>query len=145
LAINGREKAMAKFDADTLRELCDSREVAIRTEKHSESAVVIWVVVADEEVFVRAVVIWVVVADEEVFVRSVSGSKGRWYRDLATGGPATLEFASRRLAVQAVPVSDTASIARVSREYLIKYQPSPYAQAMVRAEVLPTTLRLEPR
>ena len=50
-----------------------------------------------------------------------------------------------RLAVQAVPVSDTASIARVSREYLTKYQPSPYAQAMVRAEVLPTTLRLEPR
>jgi hypothetical protein len=56
-----------------------------------------------------------------------------------------LEFAGRRLAVQAVPVSDTASIAWVSREYLTKYQPSPYAQAMVRAEVLPTTLRLEPR
>jgi hypothetical protein len=28
---------------------------------------------------------------------------------------------------------------------LSKYQPSPYAQSMVRAEVLPTTLRLEPR
>ena len=54
-------------------------------------------------------------------------------------------FAGRRLAVQAVPASNTASIARVSREYLTKYQPSPYAQAMVRAEVLPTTLRLEPR
>ena len=40
---------------------------------------------------------------------------------------------------------DADSIARASREYLRKYQPSPYAQAMVRAEVLPTTLRLEPR
>ena len=44
---------MAKFDADTLRDLRDLREVAIRTEKHPDSAVVIWVVVADDEVFVR--------------------------------------------------------------------------------------------
>src|ERR1700724_3575454 len=124
-----REKAMAKFDADTLRDLRNLREVAIRTEKHPESAVVIWVVVADDE----------------VFVRSVRGSKGRWYRDLATGGSATLEFGGRRLGVQALPTSDPDSIARASREYLSKYQPSPYAQSMVRAEVLPTTLRLEPR
>ena len=41
---------MAKFDADTLRQLRDLQEVAIRTEKHPESAVVIWVVVADDEV-----------------------------------------------------------------------------------------------
>ena len=120
---------MAKFDADTLRDLRDHREVAIRTEKPPATAVIIWVVVADEE----------------VFVRSVRGSKGRWYRDLATGGSATLEFACRRLGVQALPTSDPASIARASREYLSKYQPSPYAQCMVRAEVLPTTLRLEPR
>jgi hypothetical protein len=46
---------MAKFDADTLRELRDIREVAIRTEKHPATAVIIWVVVADEEVFVRSV------------------------------------------------------------------------------------------
>jgi hypothetical protein len=120
---------MAKFDADTLQELRDLHEVAIRIEKHPESAVVIWVVVADDE----------------VFLRSVRGSKGRWYRDLATGGSATLEFAGRRLAVQAFPANDADSSARASREYLAKYQPSPYAQAMVRAEVLPTTLRLEPR
>jgi len=120
---------MARFDADILRELRDFREVAIRTEKHPETAVVIWVVVADEE----------------VFVRSVRGSKGRWYRDLSTGGSATLEFAGRRLGVQAIPVSDADPIARASREYLSKYRPSPYAQSMVRAEVLPTTLRLEPR
>src|SRR6266702_1570148 len=118
---------MAKFDADTLRELRDFREVAIRTEKHPESAVVIWVV-----------------ADDEVCVRSVRGSKGRWYRDLATGGTATLEYAGRQLGVHALPASDADSIARTSGEYLRKYQPSPYAQAMVRAEVLPTTLRLEP-
>ena len=85
------------------------------------------------------------VVEKEVFVRSVRGSEGRWYRDLAAGGPATLEFAGRRLAVQAIPVSDPVAVAGASNEYLRKYQPSPYAQAMVRSEVLPTTLRLEPR
>jgi hypothetical protein len=85
------------------------------------------------------------VTDGEVFVRSVRGTKGRWYKDLAAGGPATLEFAGRRLAVQAIPASDPAAVGRVSRESLRKYQPSPYAHAMVRSEVLPTTLRLEPR
>ena len=73
------------------------------------------------------------------------GTKGRWYRDLAAGGPASLEFTGRRLAVQAIPESDPAAIARASGEYLGKYQPSPYPRAMVKSEVLPTTLRLEPR
>ena len=120
---------MAKFDADTLRELRDVQEVAIRTEKHPKSAVVIWVVVADDEVFVRS---WL-------------GARGRWYRDLAAGGPATLEFAGRRLAVQGIAASDPEAVARVSREFLRKYQRSTHAQEMVRPETLPTTLRLEPR
>lgn len=120
---------MAKFDADTVRELRDLREVAIRTEEHPKTAVVTWVAVADDQ----------------VFVRSVYGARGRWYRDLATGGPAILEFAGRQLAVAAVPESDPGAIDRASSEYLRKYRPSPYARAMVKPEVLPTTLRLEPR
>ncbi len=107
----------------------DLQEVAIRTEKHPKSAVVIWVAVAGDE----------------VFVRSWRGAKGRWYRDLAAGGPATLEFAGRRLAVQAIPASEPAAVDRASHEYLRKYQPSTHAQEMVRSETLPTTLRLEPR
>jgi hypothetical protein len=122
-------QAMTNFDAETMRELRDVREVAIRTEKHRESAVVIWVVVADDE----------------VFVRSWRGAEGRWYRDLAAGGPATLEYAGRRLAVQASPADDRAAVARVSREFLRKYQRNNHAQEMVRSETLPTTLRLEPR
>lgn len=120
---------MASFDAETVRDLREVREVAIRTEKHPETAVVIWVVASDAE----------------VFVRSVKGARGRWYRDLAGGGPATLEFAGRRLPVEAIPVDDPDAIALASREYLRKYKPSPYAQAMVEPEVLSTTLRLEPR
>src|SRR6266853_3976913 len=99
---------MAKFNAQTLGELREVQEVAIRTEKHPKSAVVIWVVVADDE----------------VFVRSWRGDKGRWYTDLATGGPATLEFAGRRLRVQAMPANDPAAIERASRAYLGKYRSS---------------------
>src|ERR1700736_4087861 len=106
---------MAKFEADTLGDLRDRKEVSIRTEKHPDSTVVIWVVVADDE----------------VFLRSFRGTKGRWYRDLATGGPATLEFAGRRLPVQAIPPSDSTAVARASHEFLRKYQPSPHAQEMV--------------
>ena len=90
-------------------------------------------------------VIWAVVADDDVFVRSVRGPKGRWYRDLAKGGPATLEVGGRQLAVQAIPATDSAAVERASREYLRKYRTSPYAESMVRPEALPTTLRLEPR
>ena len=120
---------MSKFDAKTLSDLHEAHEVAIRTEKHPDSAVVIWVVVADDE----------------AFVRSFRGAKGRWYRDLATGGPAVLEFGRRRVAVQSVPANDEAAISRASREYLRKYRSSSYAQAMVQPAVLSTTLRLEPR
>jgi hypothetical protein len=117
------------FDAATQRALHEAHEVAILTDKHPEAAVVIWVVVADGE----------------VLVRSFRGARGRWYRDLAAGGPATLEVAGRRLAVQAVPVNDPAAIERASRAYLDKYRSSPYAQAMVKADILSTTLRLDPR
>jgi hypothetical protein len=117
------------FDADTLRELRDVQEFRIRTGKHPKTAVVIWVVVADDA----------------VFVRSFRGAKGRWYRDLASGGPATLEFAGHQLAVQAIPAADSESIARASAALLEKYKSSAYAAAMVKPDTLSTTLRLEPR
>lgn len=124
-----RDQRMATFDAETLQSLRNQREVTIRTAAHPKSAVIIWVVVADGD----------------VFVRSVYGARGRWYRDLAAGGPATLEFGDRRLAVEAVPEIEPAALRRVSDEYLRKYRPSPYAEAMVKTEVLATTLRLKPR
>ena len=85
------------------------------------------------------------VSSTDVFVRSVRGAKGRWYRDLATGGPATLEFNGEQLAVQAVPATDADSTERASQEFLSKYRLSPYAASIVRPEVLETTLRLDPQ
>ena len=120
---------MSKFDADTLRALRDVQEPMIRTDKHPKNAVVIWVVVEGDDVFVRS---WL-------------GARGRWYKDLAAGGLATLEFADRRLAVQAIPANDDASVDRASREILRKYRHSSHAREMVRSEILPTTLLLEPR
>jgi hypothetical protein len=120
---------MTSFDADTLRALREVHEPRIRTDKHPRSAVVIWVMVDGDDVFVRS---WL-------------GARGRWYQDLAAGGTATLEFAGRRPAVRAIPASDDASVERASREILQKYRQSSHAQEMVRTEILPTTLRLEPR
>jgi hypothetical protein len=120
---------MTTFDTDTLHALRDVQEPRIRTDKHPRSAIVIWVVVDRDDVFVRS---WL-------------GTRGRWYQDLAAGGPATLEFAGGRLAVQAIPAGDPDSITRTSREILRKYRHSSHAQEMVRDEILPTTLRLEPR
>ena len=120
---------MSGFDSDVLGALRKVREVRIRTEKHPKTAVVIWIVVANDE----------------VFVRSFRGARGRWYRDLAEGGPATLELGGRELMVQAEPAADAESVARVSSEFLAKYRSSSYAQAMVKPDALPTTLRLRPR
>jgi hypothetical protein len=120
---------VAQFDQQTLRKLHDLKEVTIRTPKHPASAITIWVVVSGAE----------------VFVRSVRGTKGRWYRDLANGGPATLEFNGEQLPVQATPAIDATSIGRVSQEFLSKYRTSPYAASIVRQEVLATTLRLDPQ
>jgi hypothetical protein len=120
---------MATFDKDTLKRLHDQREVSIRTEKHPDTPVIIWVVAPGDD----------------VYVRSVRAAKGRWFKDLAKGGDATLEVSGRRVPVKAIPVTDAGSVQRASGEYLRKYRTSSYAQAMVKAETLPTTLRLEPR
>jgi hypothetical protein len=120
---------MPRFDAETLHRLRPAREVSIRTEKHPNGGVVIWLVVVDDE----------------VFVRSWRGTAGRWYRDLAAGGPASLKFDGCCLLVLAIPTNDAVAIARVSEEFLRKYQSSSHALEMVRTEILPTTLRLEPR
>jgi hypothetical protein len=117
------------FDASQLAELASCTEVTIRTERHPDTPVVIWIV-AD---------------GGEVFVRSVRGAKGRWFRDLQGGGKASLEWGGRRVPVTAIPATDADSVARASRQYLAKYRTSPYAEPMVRPEVLLTTLRLEPR
>jgi len=117
-----------KFDAAELDFLRTTQEVGIRTVKRSD----------------HSVIIWAVVVGDAAFVRSVRGPSGKWYKAAAADGRLTLEINDRLVVVRAIPVSDAPTIAAVSAEYLAKYATSPYAQAMVKPETLPTTLRIEP-
>jgi hypothetical protein len=91
------------------------------------------------------VTIWVVVDGDAAYVRSVRGTRGRWYREATAYPEAVLHAGGRTLPVQIERVSDAATIARVSDAFLQKYVRWPNdARAMVRDEVLATTLRLQP-
>jgi hypothetical protein len=117
----------ATFDPATLAILRDAVEVTIRTSASPT----------------RAIVIWVVVVGDGVFVRSVRGAGAKWYASAAADGQATLELDDQRWPVSVTSVSDPAQIGEVSRAYLAKYATSRYAKEMVRAEILSTTLRLD--
>ena len=116
------------FDAATLASLHSTKEVRIRTARHKRNGIVIWVVVADDA----------------VFVRSVRGPTGKWYVAAAAEGQATLEVGGRQLPVQVVPIADQGAIEAVSQAFLTKYATSPYAKSIVAPDTLSTTLRLDP-
>jgi hypothetical protein len=90
------------------------------------------------------VTIWVVVVDNNMYVRSVRGRAGRWYREITANPQGAIYVDGRRLSVRAIPITDPATIARVSNAYLQKYRNSPFVNSLLREETLPTTLRLEP-
>ena len=91
-------------------------------------------------------VIWAVVVDGDAFARSVRGEKGRWYREASSDPDVTLRVGDRRVQARAVPETDARTIEGVSEAIREKYGasfPGPTA-AMLREEVLTTTLRLPP-
>lgn len=121
---------MDKFDRETLEMLGETEEVHVETGRGGSPGTVIWTVVVDDT----------------IFVRSVRGEKGRWYREASANQEASLRVDERRILVRAVPETDAATIEKVSEAYREKYgasYPGPTA-AMVREEVLATTLRLLP-
>src|SRR6266851_1648262 len=121
------------FDPDTLQTLDRTPEIEIETSR-SDSAPV------------HRITIWIVVDQDTVYVRSVRGPSGRWYRELLAYPRGAIHVAGRRIAIQAEPVADAQTIARVSDALKRKYEqrwPGPLG-AMLRDEVLPTTLRVEP-
>ncbi len=91
-------------------------------------------------------IIWAVVVDGGAFVRSVRGGKGRWYREASANPEVTLRVNDERVPARAVPETDARTIGKVSEAIREKYgasYPGPTA-AMLREEVLATTLRLLP-
>jgi hypothetical protein len=92
----------------------------------------------------RRTVIWVVVDDDNVFVRTYKGPNSRWYLD-ATANPAVaIHVDGRRLPATAIPATDPDSIERTSSGFRRKYSDDSSMAAMVAPDVLETTLRLEP-
>jgi len=119
---------MAQFDPATLSTLRTKREIGIRASRPKD----------------RSVIIWVVVVNDDVFIRSVRGPSGLWFAAAKADGRATLEVGDQRTPVRVTLVTDPATIEAVSQAFLTKYAGSPWAKSIVAPETLPTTLMLSP-
>jgi hypothetical protein len=118
---------MPAFDPETLQLLRSTAEVDIETARGRRT-------------------IWIVVDGGNAYIRSVRGASGAWYRSVHRDPQARLHVDSRTLPIRVSPVSDAAEIQRVSSAIDEKYRsrwPGP-TDAMLRSEVLPTTLRVDP-
>ncbi len=123
----------AGLDPENLDALDRTEEVHIETRRDASSPA-------------HETVIWAVVVDGGAFVRSVRGGKGRWYREASANPEVTLRVNDERVPARAVPETDARTIEKVSEAIREKYgasYPGPTA-AMLREEVLATTLRLLP-
>ena len=89
-------------------------------------------------------IIWVAVADGQVYVRSVRGDDGHWYQRVLANPLAAIEVAGERIEFRAVHVDDADEILDVSEALRAKYPAGGSLDRMTRDDVLDTTLRLEP-
>jgi len=93
----------------------------------------------------HSVPIWIVVVDGVPYVRSVRGPKGRWFRELLARGEGAVVAGGKRTAVKARHDRTKAAIDSTSDALRRKYKSSGASLAsMLRADVLDTTVRLEP-
>jgi hypothetical protein len=94
---------------------------------------------------VHRTIIWAVVDDGAVYVRSYRGPGARWYREVLENPDVVIHIAGEAVPARAVHAPDEESIEHATAGFQRKYAASPEVEAMVRADVLDTTLRLEPR
>ena len=88
-------------------------------------------------------IIWVVVDDRDrVLVRSYRGAGARWYREATSGTPTALVVGDEVVPVTVEHARDDDRIRACSAELERKYAGDPATPAMVRDEVLDTTLEL---
>ena len=118
------------FDIDDLAAIDRAKEVRIETQAPDGP--------------VHRTIIWAVVNDDRVFVRSWRGATARWYREALANPAVALHVDGRRIPATAIPADDPDSIERASTGLQSKYVGDPSTPAMVREEILGTTLRLEP-
>jgi hypothetical protein len=89
-------------------------------------------------------IIWPLVRDRAVLIRSYRGPGARWYREALADPSVVLHVDGRSLPGQAVPAHDKATIKAASEALREKYRGDPSLEAMLRADVLDTTLRVDP-
>lgn len=93
----------------------------------------------------HSVPIWIVVVDGVPYLRSVRGTSGRWYRELLATGEGAIVAGGKRTKVKATHDGSKAAIAGTSEALRRKYKTSGQSLgSMLRADVLDTTVRLEP-
>jgi hypothetical protein len=92
----------------------------------------------------RRTVIWAVVDGTDVFVRTYKGAGSRWYRDVEANPAVAIHVDGKRFPASAIAATDPDSIERTNAGFKRKYAADPATKAMLRPEVLETTLRLEP-
>jgi len=120
------------FPADVLDRLRSEIEVDIETHR-------------TEDAPPRRTTIWVVVDDRDrVLVRSYRGAGARWYREATSGTPTALVVGDEVIPVAVEHARDDERIRACSVELERKYAGDPATAAMVRDEVLDTTLELRP-
>jgi hypothetical protein len=123
---------MPSFSAEILQVLHEADEIDIETARRDGTP--------------RRTTIWIVVVDDQVFVRSVRGTDGAWYKAVQRNAAMRVYANAETIDTRAVAASDPASVEKVSQAISEKYQsrwPGPTA-SMLRPETLSTTLRLDP-
>ncbi|HEU5367655.1 MAG TPA: DUF2255 family protein [Ktedonobacterales bacterium] len=120
------------FDEHVLNRLAQTEEIEIDVPRPEALA------------SIHPTTIWVVVVDDTVYVRSWKGKAGRWYQRISADPQAVVYLEGHPIPVRATPVNDEATITQVSEAYRRKYFEDPFMRSMLRDEILPTTLRLEP-
>jgi hypothetical protein len=121
-----------RFAPEVLERLETTKEVRIETRRPPDGPV-------------HRTIIWVVVDGERAYVRTYLGAGSRWYREALAAPDCTLWLGRDAVPVRVVPATDPEQIAAVSRGFEAKYPRSQSTSAMVRDEVLGTTLELLPR
>lgn len=120
------------FDPGLLERLRDGIEVDIETRASAGAPP-------------HRTIIWVVVDDgDRVLIRSYRGATARWFREAMSGTPTALVIGDEVVPVTVQHARDEERIRACSVELERKYAGDPATPAMVRDEVLDTTLELLP-
>jgi hypothetical protein len=120
-----------QFAPDVLERMASTKEVRIETRRAPDGPV-------------HKTIIWVVIDDGRAYVRTFRGAGSRWYREALGDQDCALLIGRDRYPLRIVSVSDPTVVEAVSRGFWAKYPRSRSTAAMVRDEVLETTLELLP-